>query len=187
MGHVDPGPERPRPVRELAVPHAFEEVQVLFDGPVSPGALLAGAVDRPPVFPDLVHRQVTDISLTLPDEFDRILIERLIVIRSVKLPVLPVEPQPAHVLLDGIDVFDLLGLRIRVVETQVAEPAVLGGQAEVEADGFGVADVEVAVRLGRESGMDLPRPETPRSQVFVDDLLDEIRLGSDCLIHGSRS
>ena len=48
----------------------------------------------------------------------------------------------------------LLGLRIRVVHAQVAEALVVAGQPEVEVDGLGVADVEVAVGLGRETGVD---------------------------------
>ena len=43
---------------------------------------------------------------------------------------------------------------IGVVEAQVALAVVNIGQAEVQADGFGVADVQVAVGFGRETGLD---------------------------------
>src|SRR5690606_34778398 len=49
--------------------------------------------------------------------------------------------------------------------------AVLGGQPEVEADRLGVAQVQVAVRLGREAGAD--RAVATGRQVRVDDVGDE--------------
>src|SRR6185503_3787780 len=62
--------------------------------------------------------------------------------------------QPAHVALDRLDVLDVLGERVAVVEAQVAPAAEVARQPEVEADRLGVADVRVAVGLGREAGDD---------------------------------
>ena len=53
--------------------------------------------------------------------------------------------------LDGIDVLVLLLGRVGVVVAQVALAAVLCGDAEVQADRLGVADVQVAVGLRRET------------------------------------
>ena len=47
------------------------------------------------------------------------------------------------------------------------------GQAEVQADALGVADVQVAVGLGREAGAD--RGMAAGRQVLADDLADEVR------------
>src|SRR5690606_10797385 len=55
---------------------------------------------------------------------------------------------------DRVDVFLVLLLGIGVVETQVAAPAELVGHPEVQADRLGMADVQIAVRLGREAGAD---------------------------------
>jgi hypothetical protein len=49
---------------------------------------------------------------------------------------------------DGIDVLLLFLLRVGVVEAQVAGAAVVRGQAEIQADRLGVAEMQVAVRLG---------------------------------------
>ena len=48
---------------------------------------------------------------------------------------------------------DLFLARVGVVEAQVAQAAELLGDAEVQADRLGVADVQIAVRLGREAGV----------------------------------
>ncbi len=88
--------------------------------------------------------------------------------------VAPVEAEPAHVLLDRLDVLDVLGLRVRVVEAQVADAAlVLQGDPEVQAAGLGVADVQIAVRLGREP-RDNAASVPVRSQVLGDLGADEI-------------
>ena len=55
---------------------------------------------------------------------------------------------------DGIDIFDLFLGRVGVVHPQVADAAEFARDAEVEADRFGMADVEIAVRLRRETGVD---------------------------------
>src|SRR6267378_1414690 len=48
------------------------------------------------------------------------------------------------------------------------------GSVEVEADGLGVADVEIAVGLGRETRDDLAA-EAARAIVRIDDLANEVR------------
>ena len=58
---------------------------------------------------------------------------------------------------------------VGVVEAQVAEAAEFLGEAEVEADGLGVADVQVAVGLRRKPG-DHPALVFAGLQVFHDDI-----------------
>src|SRR5690606_33522404 len=62
--------------------------------------------------------------------------------------------------------------RVGVVETQVAAAAELLGDAEVQADRLGVADVQVTVGFGREAGAD--RIVLAAGQVVADDLPDEV-------------
>ena len=68
--------------------------------------------------------------------------------------VTPVEPEPAHILLDGLGVFDAFLLGVRIIETQVALAAMLFGNTEIKADRLGVSDVQVAVGLRWEPGRD---------------------------------
>src|SRR5206468_4033362 len=84
----------------------------------------------------------------------------------------PVEAEPTDVFLDRLDVFLLFLDRVGVVEAQVATPAELLGDPEVERDRLGMTDVEVSVRLGREAGHDLR--DSALAHVGGDDLADEI-------------
>src|SRR5216684_5020064 len=73
-------------------------------------------------------------------------------VRGVKQAV-PMESQPLHVFLDGINVLRLLLLGIGVVETQIRFAAKFIGESKVQTDGLGMPDVEIAVGLWREAGL----------------------------------
>src|SRR6185437_3224277 len=96
----------------------------------------------------------------------------------------PVEAEPAHVALDGVDVFLRLPGRIGVGVAQVGMAAELFGDAEVEADRLGVADMQVAVRLRRK-----PRDHgfvPAGGEVRAHDIADEILPGFACCGFGER-
>jgi hypothetical protein len=84
----------------------------------------------------------------------------------------PVEAEPAHVALDGLDEKLLLLRRVGVVEAQMTAPAELLGDAEVQADRLGVADMQEAVGLRREAGDHLLA--APGLQVAAHRLTDEV-------------
>ena len=65
--------------------------------------------------------------------------------------VAPLVAKPLDVLFDGVDILHILLGGVGVVEAQVAHAAVLCGDAEVETDSLGMADVEVTVRLWGEA------------------------------------
>ncbi len=133
--------------------HAREEVEIFFDGPVAIGAVFAGLGEGAAVLADLVGGEVIDVGFAGLDELEGPLVELAEVVGGVA-EALPVEAEPADVFLDGVDVLLLFFFGIGVVEAQVGLAAELVGEAEVEADGLGVADVEVAVGLGWKAGLD---------------------------------
>src|SRR5437879_13670780 len=63
-----------------------------------------------------------------------------------------VEPKPLHRGFDRILVLHVFLDGIGVVKAQVTGTAVFAGQTEVQTDRFGVADMQVAVGLGGETG-----------------------------------
>ena len=150
-GHVDAGAQHPAAVGELAGAHPREEIEALLDRAVAPGAVPTGRGQRAAVLADLVRREVVDVGIPRPDEMDRPRVELLEVVRGEVEVLAPVEAQPADVRLDRVDELEFLLDRVGVVEAQVAATAELARDAEVEADRLGVADVEVAVGLGREA------------------------------------
>src|SRR6267142_5907325 len=84
----------------------------------------------------------------------------------------PIEAEPGQIALDGVDIFLLFLGRIGVVEAQMTAAAELLRDAEIEADRFGVADMEIAVGLRREPSHD--GFHAARIQVILDDVADEV-------------
>ena len=86
----------------------------------------------------------------------------------------PLEAQPLDILLDGLYIFHILFLRVGIVHAEVAHAPILGSHTEVHGDGLGVTDVQVAVRLWRETRLQTAAV-LAFGQVFFDDLLDEVQ------------
>ena len=149
-GHFNLRPERAGAVRELSGPHPFEEIQIFLHGAVPVRAFASGRGQGAAAFADFLGGLVADEGLAFADQLHRKLVELLEVIRRVIAVRAPVEPEPAHILLDRGDVGEVFRERVGVVETQVALAAVVQGQPEVEADGFGVTNVEETVGLRRK-------------------------------------
>ena len=172
-GHVDLRAQRVLAVGELAAPHALEEVEVLFHGPVAVRAVAARLVPAPPVGARFVRAQAADVRLALADQLERPVVELIEVVGGVESLSAPIETEPAYIAFDRFDVLCVLRGRVRVVEAQVAVTAVLLGNAEVEADRLCVPDVEVAVRFRREAGDDAAAV-LPRGHIGTHLLADEV-------------
>jgi hypothetical protein len=193
--HVDLGAQDVRAVGEFAGLHSAEEGEVFLGRAVAVGAGLAGFGQRAAVGAHLLRALRIDIGLAVADQGLGEVVHPLEVVRGVVEVLVPVPAQPPHRIDDGIDVLLLFLLRVGVVEAQVAGAAVVARQAEVQADRLGVAEMQVAVGLGREAGADfrrvhsadyllrgragLPGPGAPGipagGKVGIDDVADEIR------------
>ena len=171
--HVDLGAQHVRAVLELARAHAAEQIEVLVDRAIAIRALAAGLGERAAILAHLVGRQAVDVRLAVADELLGPLIELLEIVGRVIEVLAPVEAEPADVALDLVDVLLRFLDRVRVVEAEIAVPAELLRDAEVDADRLGVADVQAAVRLRR-------KPRDDRAPVFAghdvlrDDFANEI-------------
>jgi len=113
-----------------------------------------------------------DVRLSLLDEELAEVVELLEVVAGVELGV-PFEAEPPHVVLHRLDVLDIFGDRIGVVEPQVAAAVEFLRDAEVQANRFDVADVRKPVRLRRKARGDLTAEAVGRGIVrnhFADEV-----------------
>ena len=173
--HVDLRPQRARAVGKLAGPHTPEEVHAFGRRSVAVRARTPRLGERAAPLAHLIGGAVAHVCLALADQLLAPRVHLLEVVRG-EVEAGPLEPEPAHVGLDRVDILLLLLRGVGVVEAQVALAAELRGDPEVEADRLGVADVEVAVGLRREPGDD--RGVLPALEVADDDLADEVLV--DC-------
>ena len=137
------------------------------------GLFRARLRQRPAIVANLVGGEAVHVGLAVANQLLGERVHLLEVVRGVEHPLGPVESEPAHVLLDRVDVLDVFLRRIGVVEAEVADPAEFLGDAEVETDRLGVADVQIPVGFGRETRV-TRRPCRPALQIAGDDLTDEV-------------
>ena len=79
------------------------------------------------------------------------------------------------VLFDGVHKLGVLLGGVGVVHTQVADAAELLGGTEVDNQGLAVANMQVAVGLGRKAGVDLhPGAAASLGDVLRDKLVDKV-------------
>ena len=119
-------------------------------------AFAPGLGERAAILAHLIGRQAVHVGLPGRDQLLRPLVELLEIVGRVVQVLAPVEAEPPDVAHDLVGVLLRLLHRIRVVEAQVAAAAELLRDAEVDADGLGVADVQAAVRLRWKARDDAP-------------------------------
>ncbi len=146
----------------------------LLHRPVPPGRAGRG-VHIAPIFPELLRSQGADVGQPLFDELHGILVHLLKVVGGIEEAIPPVIAQPVDVLLDGLHVLHIFLGGIGVVHAEVAQATVFFSGAEVDKDGLGMPDVEVAVGFGREAGVDGHTLELPAlCDILVDKIMDEV-------------
>ena len=171
MRHVDPGAQHAGAVGELAVLHAFEQVEILFDGPVAIGRIHSRFGQRAAAGAHFLGALIVHVGQPLLDQSDGPFVEPVEVVGGVG-HLDPFDAQPARVVLNGLHVLGLFLGRVGVVKTQDQLAAVFLGDQIVDHERLDVADVQVAVRLRREARADVV--VASRAQVFCDGFADEI-------------
>ena len=88
----------------------------------------------------------------------------------------PVEAKPPDRLDDRIHIFLLFLLGIGIIKTQMACAVIIMGEAEIQANAFGMADMKIAIWLGGKAGL---HPAIPfaGAVVFFDDAADKVGSG----------
>ena len=170
---IDLGAQGVLALRELAVLHALEQVERLLHGTVTPGRT-GGGGSVAAVLLELLGGQLTNISQSLLDQLYSELIVLFKVVRAVQ-HLIPLKAQPADIFLNGVHELHIFLGGVGVVKAQVALAAKLFGSAEVDAQSLAVADVQIAVGLGRETGMDgLTFKLTAFGNIFNDKLFNKV-------------
>ena len=165
---------------KFAVLHPLKEVEVLLDRPVAPGAD-GGVRGVAPVFAELLGGKLADVGKPFLYKLDGVFIGLFKVIGAIVKPVAPVKAEPVDVFFDGVDVLGVLLGGVGVVHAQVADAAEMLGSAEVYGQRLAVADVQISVRFGRETGVYLHTVAAmPLGEILLNKGLDEI---SCCLFH----
>ena len=171
--HVDLGTQNHRTFFQFAAVHLVEQLQVFFDRAVTIGAVCARLCRRPFLGSDLFGRLLVDVCFSFLDQLDGEVPELLEVVGCV-VNIIPVVTQPFDVFFDGVHIFQVFFYRVGIVEAQVANAPIFLGNAEIQADSFGMPDMQVSVGFGWKTGLHTPLVFTFR-QIFFHHCFDEIQ------------
>ena len=172
-GHIDLGAQSLGAVRKFAVAHVLEQLQVFRNRAVAVRAFLARYRQRTAVLAQLLLRQIVHICLAILDELHSAFIAGLKVVRAVEYAARRLlAGQPVDILPDGVYILGILFDRIGVVIPEVELAAVFLRDRPVDEDRLRRADVQIAVRLGRESGMNFFRQAC--RNILVNDLCQKV-------------
>jgi len=87
-----------------------------------------------------------------------------------------------NVVLDGLDEFHVLLSGVGVVKAQIALAAELFRHGEIDIQSLDMANVQISVGFGRESGLNLPDHLAFRD-ILLDEFLNKIRGGFFVCFH----
>ena len=185
-GHADFCTQHLAPVGELAGLHAAEEVKVLLDAAVAVRTFDAGFRGHATARTDLLLRLVIDVGEAVHNELLGPLVELVEVVGGIML-LGPLKTEPCDIFFDGVHVLHIFLDRVGVIEAEVAETVIFLGDSEVQTDGLGVADMQVAVRFRRETGVNF-RSVFSVSQVSLNDFFNKIHsaIGFDLRLNFSQ-
>jgi hypothetical protein len=170
---IDLEPQHVCTVGIFAFLHSAKQIQILLDRTLAERTWPARLGQRSAQTPHFVRRGTVDVGQSGLDQMPREFIEAIEIIRRVVQMRPPVEAKPLHRGHDRVGEFDVFLHRIGIVETQMTQTAVFDGEAEVEADRLRVADMQIAVRLGRKA-RDYSPAVFVRAQILGDDLAQKI-------------
>ena len=181
-GQIDLGAQGLFAFLELTGTHPAEQVQVLLRAAVAPRGRAGGLAGiGAAVLAHLLAGQIVHIGLALGDQLLGVLVALVKVVAAVEDAAVGVGTQPVQILDDAVDVLLAFAGGVGVVQTQVELAAVLVGNGPVDVDRLGAADVQVAVGLRREAGVDLLH--LTLGKVGVDDIRQKVfvcHIGSPC-------
>ena len=153
--HINLCSQSLRTVGEFAVLHALEELEVFLNASIAVRAVLSGLGKGASVFTHLVCVKVADVSLAVLYKLDCILIALVKIIGAVENATGRLTAKPGEVLENALNVLVILFGRVGIVVTKVEKTAVFFCGHSVNPYSLRRSDMKIAVRLGRESRMNL--------------------------------
>ena len=151
-----------------------KQIEILLDGTVSVGTVLARLGQRAAVFADLVGIEIADKGIAAFNQLNRELIELLKIVRGVELrsPQSNPSQRTSSLIESTYSTSSLLGLVSS--KRKIALAFEFGRQAKIEADRFCVSDVQIAIRLRRKPSLH-PTVILALLDILSDNIADEMR------------
>ena len=150
VSHVELCTEHHAALHSLWSVHLVEQLEALLNGAVAVRRSNARSGRCALLLSNLLSSLLVDVSVSVLNHPYSEVPKLLEIVGSV-VYVTPFETEPRDVVENVLNVLVVLLCRIGVVEAQVAHSIVLFSHAEVHADSLSVSDVQITIRLWRET------------------------------------
>ena len=164
-GHVYLRPQHHSARRHLTRIHLSKQLEALLRRSVSIWGVLARCCWSTLLLCNLLCGLFVNISLALFNEFYRQIPQFLKIVRSIVYGS-PLKAKPLYVTLDSLNILQIFLLRVGVIHTKIADSTIFSGNAKIKGNGLGVAYMQIAVRLWRETGLNFSSILTFRQILF---------------------
>ena len=171
VGHIDLGTKYQCARLTLTAVHKLKQLQVLLHRTVTIGTVRTRTGGRTLLLGYHLGTLFVHVGTTILNKPYGKVPELLEVVAGV-VDVSPLESEPLNIMFDALDIFRILLLGVGVIKAQVTLATVFLSQPEVDGDSFRVTDMQVTVRLRRETCLN-PVAVLPFCQVVNHHLLDE--------------
>ena len=176
IGHVNLGAQHAGAFLKFAILHALKQIEVFLHGAIAIGAVHARLGERAAIDAHLLGRLIIDIRDAAADHIAGNLIQAVKEIGG-KIQFIPFIAQP----FDVCDESGFLLGGIGIVKAQIALAAIFLGNAKIDAQCLGVADMQITIRFRGKAGAYMVKAST--GKVFVDKFLNKIGCASLFILH----
>ena len=179
--HINLCAKRLLAVCKLSFLHLRKELQVLLNGAFPHRIILARLRERSAILAHFIRRKVRHIGLSLANQLQCDLIHFVEVVAGEEETILIIRAQPLYIFLDRLHELRLFFRRVRIIKAKIELAAVFLRKAIVQKNTLGMTDVKIAVRLRRETGLNMIIPSL--RQILVNLQLNKILILSVEGIH----
>ena len=152
--------------------HLLKQRQALFSRSFAIGAVFAHLGKSAAELTHLFGVKLTDISFAFANQILRPAIQLTKIIRGKLGLTRPIKTKPFNVFDNCLNIFVIFFFRVGIIKAQIAGSAKLLGKAEIQADRFGMAYMQIAIWLWWKSGN--YRFNTASLKVGINYLLNKI-------------
>ena len=156
---------------KLALCHTGKQIKVFLNASVTVRAVLSRFCQSTSVLSDFVRVKIINIRLAFFNKFNRTFIKEVEIIGS-KINIVPLKAEPLNILFDCVNIFGVLFRWVCIVHTKITYAVVFFLNAEINANCLCVSNMEIAVWLGRKTGLDTVI--NALFQILIDEILNEI-------------
>ena len=152
VSHVDLGAQHKCSRLAFTAVHKLEELQILLNRTITEWAVGTWTCGGSLLLSNDLCTLLVNIGTALLDQPNGKIPKLLEIVAGI-VDVSPLETKPLDIVLDALDIFCILLNGVGVIEAQITCTTIFLGKSEIDSNSLGVSDVQIAIWLWWETGL----------------------------------